>query len=98
MDVRHADKRLERLEVDPRYAAGLGHDIVKAFRKRIALIRAAKDEQDFYSMKSLHYEKLRGKRGHQRSMRLNDQFRLIVEIQRSGDRRTVVVVGVEDYH
>lgn len=48
-------------------------------------------------MKSLHYEKLKGKRSHQRSMRLNDQFRLIVEIEEANGR-TVVVISIEDYH
>ena len=48
-------------------------------------------------MKSLHYEKLKGRRAHQRSMRLNDQFRLILEIEIVNDR-TIVVVSVEDYH
>jgi proteic killer suppression protein len=47
-------------------------------------IRAASDERDFYALKSLHYEKLHGKRSHQRSMRLNDQFRLILQSMHVG--------------
>jgi len=31
-------------------------------------------------------------------MRLNDQFRLILEFEGSGAGKTVVVVGIEDYH
>lgn len=60
-------------------------------------IRAAPDERDFYRMKSLHYEKLKGKRSHQRSMRLNDQYRLILEIEEIKGR-TLVVISIEDYH
>jgi toxin HigB-1 len=48
-------------------------------------------------MKSLHYEKLKGKRSHQRSMKLNDQFRLIVEIENKNGR-TVVVLGIEKHY
>jgi toxin HigB-1 len=62
------------------------------------VIRAALDERDFYALKSLRYEKLKGRRGHQHSMRLNDQFRLIVEYEGTGPDKTVVVVGIEDYH
>lgn len=97
MDIRFADRRLERLEVDPRYTGGLDRSLVKAFRKRIALIRGAVDERAFYALKSLHYEKLKGNRSHERSMRLNDQFRLILRIEEV-DQKFVVIVAIEDYH
>ncbi len=31
-------------------------------------------------------------------MRLNDQFRLIFEIERGDQGNTIVVFGIEDYH
>ena len=86
MIVRFSNKDLERLESDPGHTAGLDRDVVKAFRKRMQLIRAAPDERDFYALKSLRFEKLKGARKHQRSMRLNDQWRLILELEQ------------EDYH
>jgi proteic killer suppression protein len=98
MRVRHADRNLEKLETDPRFTAGFGQPVIKGFRKVMAWIRDADSESDLYAMKSLHYEKLKGKRSHQRSLRVNDQFRLIVEIDRSGPDRIVVIRGVEDYH
>lgn len=97
MLVRFADRAWERLETDEQYRAGFSVDVVKQYRKRMQLIRAAVDERAFYAMKSLHYEKLKGARSHQRSMRLNDQFRLIVQIEEAGGR-TVVIVNIEDYH
>ena len=72
--------------------------VTAAFRKRMQVIRAAKDERDFRQLKSLRYEKLKGDRSHQHSMRLNDQFRLILEFEGSGADKTVVVVSIEDYH
>jgi proteic killer suppression protein len=89
--VRFADKKLERLETELGYTAGFGSDIVKQFRKKMAFIRSANDERDFYAMKSLHYEKLQGKRSHQRSMKLNDQFRLILEIEQSNGKAVVIL-------
>ena len=98
MRVHHAEKKLERLEFDPTYTAGFGPDVVKAYRKRMQFIRAANDERDFYNMKSLHYEKLKGNRSHQRSMRLNDQYRLILEIKNDPVGKIVVIISIEDYH
>jgi toxin HigB-1 len=95
--IRFADKKLERLEADPGYAAGFGHDIVKAFRKVMQFVRNAADERDFYAMKSLHYEKLKGSRSHQRSMRLNDQFRLVLELEQ-GNGKTIVIISVEKHY
>ena len=98
MLVRHADRKLERLEFEASFRGGFGPDLVKAFRRRMQFIRDAADETDFYALKSLHYEKLKGSRSHQRSMRLNDQFRLILEMEDDPAGRVVVVVSVEDYH
>ena len=98
MHVQFRHKDLERLETDPEYTAGFSADVVKAFRKRMQLIRGARDERDFYALKSLHFERLAGKRHHQRSMRLNDQWRLILELQRNGEDTVVVIVKIEDYH
>ena len=61
-------------------------------------IRAADDERVFYAMKSLRFEKLKGSRSQQRSMRLNKQFRLIVELEGEPPTKTVVIIGIEDYH
>jgi toxin HigB-1 len=98
MDVRFADPDLERLELDQQFNAGYALPIVRAFRKRMQLIRAARDERDFYAMKSLHYEKLCGNRAHQKSMRLNDQWRLVVEIDDLNETTVVVLVEIVDYH
>ena len=97
MEVRHLDKKLERLEIDEYYSANFGIDVIRAYRKEMGVIRAAVDERAFYAMKSLHYEKLKGNRSHQRSMRLNKQFRLILQITTAG-RKAAVILSIEDYH
>jgi proteic killer suppression protein len=97
MNFRFIDRKLERLYVEPNYTAGYGTNVVKAFRKVMGVIRAAHGEQDFYGMKSLHYEKLKGNRSHQRSMRLNDQFRLILEIEVANER-TLVIISIEKHY
>ena len=99
MDVRFKDASLERLEVDAAYSGGYAAAIVKAFRKRMQQIRSAPDERIFYELRSLRFERLKGKRKDQFSMRLNDQWRLILAFRkiRSNDK-IVVVIGIEDYY
>jgi proteic killer suppression protein len=98
MDVEFADKDLDRLEVDPTFNGDHSKAIVKAYRKRMQVIRAAADTRPFYAMKSLHFEKLAGDRAHQRSMRLNKGVRLIIEL-RDGERGPIArIVAIENYH
>jgi proteic killer suppression protein len=98
MQVRHLNARLERLETDFSFDAGFGRPVVRGYRKVMAWIRSAEDERDLYNLKSLHYEKLKGDRSHERSLRLNEKFRLIVEIEQAGPQKRMVVAAIEDYH
>ena|ERR1700690_2579450 len=99
MDVSYADETLCRLETDRQFTGGFSVDLVRLFRKRLWFIRQATDERDLYAMKSLHFEKLQGARSHQRSIRLNKQWRLIFELVGAGPtEKTVRVIGIEDYH
>jgi toxin HigB-1 len=97
MRVKFKDANLDRLESDPTFNGG-NPGIVKAFRKRMQQIRAARDERLFYSQKALRFEKLKGSRKNQHSMRLNDQWRLVLEFEGDNPDKTVVVVSIEDYH
>ena len=98
MEIAFEDIVLEQLEADAKFDAGHPPAIVKAFRKRMQFIRSAIDERDFRLMRSLNFERLKGERSHQYSMRLNDQWRLIVELHGEAPKKTVVVVSMEDYH
>jgi proteic killer suppression protein len=98
MDVEFANQELDRLETDLDFNTGFSSAVVRVFRKRMQMIRDAVDERAFYAMRSLHFEKLKGDRWHQHSMRLNRQWRLILELQKHGRNTVVVIVDIEDYH
>jgi proteic killer suppression protein len=98
MDVTFKDQSLDSLETDAAYSGGFGGDVVKAYRKAMQHIRAATDERTFYARKSFHFEKLKGTREGQHSMRLNDQWRLIVELHGNSPNKVVHVVEIVDYH
>lgn len=98
MEVDFDDARLDRLETDRDFDSGFGPEVVKGFRKLMQQIRGAVDERDFYAMKSLHFEKLEGARAHERSMRINKQWRLILELNGQAPHKRVLVKKIEDYH
>ncbi len=96
MEVEFDDKNLARVEKDPRCTVGHGNAVDRGFRKLMRVIRAAVDERDFYALKSLHFEKLEGS-DTVRSMRINRQWRLVVELRGRAPKK-MRVIGVRDYH
>ena len=98
MEVEHDDPDLDRLETDPRFTGGHGPAIVRGFRKVMQAIRAAVDARDLYALRGLRFEKLRGDRQGQHSLRINDQWRLIVEIRGEAPQKRIGVVEIADYH
>lgn len=98
MEVDFDDDQFDRLETDPNFDPGFGRNVVKGFRKLMQVIRGAVDERDFYALKSLHFEKLEGARAHQRSMRINKQWRLILELTGEAPNKRVLIKAIEDYH
>ena len=98
MEIEFKNPDLDRLETDADFTAGFSREIVKAFRKRVQAIRAAIDERDLYAIRGNRFEKLKGERTHEHSMRLNDQWRLIVAIKQATPKNIIVVIDIEDYH
>ena len=99
MRIEFRDEELRRLYTDSTFRVPkLGSDIVKQFRKKVLFLANAEDERDLYNYRALHFEKLVGDRQGQCSVRLNDQWRLILEFARDEVGRFINVVSIEDYH
>ena len=98
MDVCFKDAALDRLESDARFDGGYPPAVVRKFSQRMQQIRAFHNERDFYQVPALRCEKLKGSRSHQHSIRLNDQWRLIFELEGKGPAKVVAIVSIEDYH
>lgn len=98
MEVRFESEYLQRLETEKEPKTRIPPPIVTAFRKKMQIIRAARDERDFYAMKSLRFEKLEGKRKGEHSMRLNEQYRLVCFLEGEAPGKVLVLVSIEDYH
>ena len=98
MRVEYHDEVLRRLAEEQGYVPkGWDSAVIKSYRKKVQLISAAVDERDLQAMRGLRLEKLKGDRQGQTSMRLNDQFRLILTFKTEDDR-VAVLLEVVDYH
>lgn len=93
------NQELQRLyaELDFRLS-WMGPDLTKQYRKKMALIASAADERDLANMRSLRFEKLRGRRAKQYSVRLDSHYRLILQLRTDRSARVAVIIEVVDYH
>lgn len=98
MEIRFADDDLDKLEIDPRFTARLPDAVVTSYRRAINYVRQAVDERDLRKRKSFHFEKLQGGREHQYSLRLNLQWRLVVELAGEAPSKVIVMCAVENHY
>ncbi|HCG47569.1 type II toxin-antitoxin system RelE/ParE family toxin [Corynebacterium flavescens] len=91
------DDGLRRLTEDASYAPRRWvADIIKAYRKKIQVLRADTDEQNLYAIRPLRLEQLKGKRAGTSCIRLNDQFRLIIKFETDEEGRMVIIIEMAD--
>lgn len=98
MEIAFADESLALLETDDAGETRLPVAVIRSARKKLVMLRAAPDDRTLRKWKGLHYEKLKGDRDGQRSIRLNDQFRMVFILDNEADPKRVTILAVEDYH
>jgi proteic killer suppression protein len=97
--IEYGDGDLRRLACDPNFVpARWSRDLVKAYRKRIQILAAATDDRDLRALRSLRLERLEGDRAGTYSIRLNNQYRLILDLRTEGSDRVVELLELVDYH
>jgi len=95
MDVRFGDNDLERLVFDPRFSGRLPPEVVTRYRKVVAFLRRAKDEQDVRAWPGLRFEKLKEDLAGEYSMRLNRQWRLLADLEGS---TTIILQKIDNHY
>ena len=78
--------------------ARLHPDVLRAAHKKLVMLESAADERDLRNFKSFHYEKLVGDRAGQRSVRVNDQYRFVFELDDTTKPPTINILDLIDYH
>ena len=93
-------KRLASLYYEEKGAKRYPAQVVESFFQVMAVIAAAPDERDLYASKSLHFEQLKGKRGKlgERSIRLNQEYRLIVAVESDAEARHMLIISIEKHY
>ena len=97
---RFSTRRLEALYHDGSGARRCPGQVVQSFFEVMAIIAAAPDERDLYALKSLHFERLKGRRGQrgERSIRLNREFRLIAAVEMDEQGHYILIIGIEKHY
>ena len=95
-DFRSRDLLL--LYTEERNARRYPPGVIDSFFDVMAIIANATNETDIRAFKSLHFEKLSGGRGGQYSLRLNKQYRLIIQIETDETGKLVWIIEIVDYH
>lgn len=98
MRIDFLDKKLQALYMLEKGSRRLDPEVYEAFLEVVAAVQAAKSPQDLRALKSLHYEKLKGDRKADRSLRLHKGYRLIVREQRDADGIYIEIIEIDDYH
>jgi proteic killer suppression protein len=98
MKIEFRDRRLGLIRTDRAAETKLPFPVIKSCREKLIVLEAAPDERTLRNWKSLRYEKLKGDRAGQRSIRINDQWRLVFTLDESSQPPTINVLAVEDYH
>ena len=98
MDIVFADGSLALLETEDAGQTKLPVPVIKSARHKLTVLRAATDDRSLRNWKSLHYEKLKGDRDGLRSIRVNDQYRMVFSLDESTTPQTITIIAIEDYH
>ena len=97
MNFRFGNQKLLALYETEEGAKKYPPEVAEAFFKRMASIKAAKDERDLRALKGARLEKLKGERDRY-SMRLNVKWRLLLRFERDAGGGVVVVLDINDHY
>ncbi len=99
MRIEFEDDDLRRLYMESDFrTSGFGPELIRGYRKVLNFVAAANDERDLRAHQSLHFEKLKGNRPGQYSMRIFQQWRLVFYMRNDEEGQQLFVLEVVDYH
>lgn len=99
MQFEFASEDLEELYHEERGAGRYPEDVVSAFFRRMKVIDGAENEQDLRALKTLHFEKLKGKHVGLYSLRLCGRWRLIFTFEgTSGGRKKLAIREISNHY
>lgn len=98
MRIEYADERLSRIRTPEAHKLGLPIAVIRQAQKKLILMEQAPDERTLRNWKSLNYKKLSGDREGQRSVRINDQSRIVFELLEDERPPAIRILEIDDTH
>ena len=94
MEITYSDKSLALVETERAFETRLPAAVIDSLRNKLRFIKNAPDERSLRNWKSLNYEK---HENGERSIRLNDQYRLMFTIDTQAQPNRITVLRVWDH-
>jgi proteic killer suppression protein len=94
MEITYNDKSLALVETERAFETRLPAAVIDSLRNKLRFIKNAPDERSLRNWKSLNYEK---HENGERSIRLNDQYRLMFTIDTQAQPNKITVLRVWDH-
>lgn len=91
MEIEFADKKIALVETEDAPKTRLPISVIESMRNKLRFLRNVPDQRSLRNWRSLHYERMEGE---ERSIRLNDQFRLIFTIDTDCNPNKIKVLRI----
>lgn len=98
MEVKFANDDLAQICTDEAHKLGLPVAVIKAARKTLLKLEAAKYESDLFNIGGLDYKILKGSSNETRQVRVNKQYRIQFTVSGEGPGATATITFIGDPH
>lgn len=98
MRIEYGDERLSRICTAEAHKLGLPIAVTRQAQKKLIQMEQAPDERTLRNWKSLNYKKLSGDREGQRSVKINDQYRIVFELLEDERPPAIRILEIDDIH
>ena len=98
MRIEFANDHLRKILTDEAHKLGLPISVIKAARNKLLKLEWAKDERDLRKWASLNYKKLHGDQMGRRTIRINDQYRIVFMLNDEEHPPAIRILEIGDTH
>jgi proteic killer suppression protein len=98
MKIEFGDRRLALIRTEKAHELGLPFAVIKSCREKLTFIESAPDERSLRNWRSLRYKKLEGDQDERRTIRINDQYRIVFTINTDDNPPVLTVLEIGDTH
>jgi len=98
MKIEFGDKRLALVRTDKAHELGLPFGVIKSCREKLTFIEAAPDERTLRNWRSLRFKKLEGDKDDRRTIRINEQYRMVFKIENDAHPPVITILEIGDTH